>query len=334
MYRLSAVLQWSTLARGCMHRQHRRLNSLLRWISALLLAMVAPVRGVDHPVSVEDSAAIDALVNQLGADDPLERDNAAVSLEDRPDEDLPLLQTASRREDLTAEIKLRLRRLLRRIEPRVKAHQRANDRFDTIGAWAAKMAMEWYEKDGHTNPAWDDSVRKALSISAARAHRLSAAELAKTLAEEKDAIATAMTAGCDDPGFLVVAGLCLDDSGLPADQVFAYFHKALISCADGKVSPYTKTIIDGRILRGSMTGLYKENNPKNTARCDALLNDMIQSCQLVMTMPGIPNAARVETVENVINTGAQARSGAKSDFLRGLSRLGSDRSERFGCAAH
>lgn len=282
---------------------------------ALFVNLGSPLRA-DAAIPPEDSPIVAKLIDQLGADDPTDRDKAAVALEDRPDRDLPLLEAASQRDDLSPEQRTRLHHLLSRIEPRAKLRKRNSDFDIKLFAWTAKEAAEYYEKDGHTNHAWDAAARQALELDGKRPTLDNPIERQKADDAEQKAFESALAAGCNDPDVLEMAGRFFDDHGRDRDRVFSLFRQALDLAGNGRVSPEGQVIIAGRVLRARAAGLDGGIDRKNWGPTGRVMERMLDAYTAAVQQSGIPPEQVISLAYNVMTTAGVAQFQMKPIFDR------------------
>ncbi len=178
-----------------MQFREKFIPSLITSFFGMAILIARPVIAANPSTRPTDAQRINILADQLGSDNPDQRQHAANVLEDIPPDDLLLLQQTVARDDLSDATRSNLQELIKKIEPRLKSRARKKALEQQDQDSMQHLLLRLYQGGGHANPNWDDFAMTALSDFAT----VSSHSNKELLLHVKDEFQKAIDAGCDDP---------------------------------------------------------------------------------------------------------------------------------------
>ena len=265
--------------------------------SVLLTAIgAAPATSPTAPPVMSDDVRIAGWVDQLSAADPDTRVAAASHLEDLPPTDLPLMEAAFARHDLSPDANVALSQMMPRVRQRAKLAAIRAHRHEQMSPYYQSQALAGYDHGGHTNPQWDDAARAFLRADG-DLYRLEGPPLDAARPGVAGQMRAVLATGCNDPTVLAAAGMLSTDTGATAPAVALLFARAAreLPTAPG-ISPLYRLIIDGRRLSyaASIRPAARQVLAAVIAAAEA---DLPTQFQRLLATPGLPPYVAVEMAD-------------------------------------
>ena len=183
-----------------------------------------------HPASAP--AQLDQWIHDLDDPSPVVREAAVVSITELPAGDLPFLEAAAKKANLSAAGTAHLKSILDHDRQWLPARLRNRKTLEETFEWNRRTMLEAYDHVGHKDPRWDETVHKAIELFVAIG---AGPDRAFPLIEE------AIKAGCDDP---LVKYLEVRDlerlPGVDPQMLNTAFGRAAQGLVDSNYPPYRK----------------------------------------------------------------------------------------------
>lgn len=208
-------------------------NAQLHLLLVLVVILcAAPVRSAD---TASDSTDYGATIREaaLKLADPKEinREAAAIKLALLPPAAFPAMDAATSLPDLTEEARAKLKEIVERERPWQPARLRRLAASKKETDWLKANALAAYQKSPHRSPKWDDQAIAAINM-----YFSEAGESMKT----RDVLEKAISAGCDDPGILLLEIQYLDYVGADPQQVIKIHKQIHDAFVDEPINAYER----------------------------------------------------------------------------------------------